>query len=125
MVGLDRIGWAGAQKMTGCLAAASRTVCRADRAAICLFSHRQPRRATEACATQLWKSPRGLDRIDLCQITAEQVFIDQNPFSRTAGEVRHDLARGVLCGGLDGDRVADWQVFLIGTPALGATDVLL
>ena len=75
MVGLDRIGWAGAQKMTGCLAAASRTVCRADRAAICLLSHRQPRRATEACATQLWKSPRGLDRIDLCQITAEQVFI--------------------------------------------------
>lgn len=68
----------------------------------------------------------GTDRIDLSKLAAGQTFIDQAAFSRVAGEIRYDEKRGILMGDLDGDRIADWQIYLAGGPLPPtATDLTL
>ncbi|MFC4172894.1 M10 family metallopeptidase C-terminal domain-containing protein [Microvirga sp. GCM10011540] len=73
----------------------------------------------------------GLDRINLQQIDANSVlagdqaflFIGQSGFTGMAGELH--FSNGVLCGDINGDRVADFQIFVQGLSALTAGDFYL
>ena len=74
---------------------------------------------------------RGADVLDLRRIDADVTtrgnqafdFIGKSGFSGDAGELR--FANGRVQGDLDGDRVADFEIRLIGVNALGAGDFLL
>lgn len=67
----------------------------------------------------------GQDRLNLAKIAPGQTFIGTAGFSHTAGEIRYDALRGTLSGDLNGDRTADWQIFLQGAPTLTGTDLIL
>lgn len=76
----------------------------------------------------------GLDRIDLSGIDAHTgldgdqafSFISASAFTGLAGQLRYVTgAQGLLAGDTNGDRVADFQITLLGNPALSASDLLL
>lgn len=72
----------------------------------------------------------GLDRIDLSAMDADETlsgdqgftFIGSSAFAGIAGQLRY--AAGVMTGDVNGDRVADLQIQLLGAPALASTDLL-
>ena len=78
----------------------------------------------------------GVDKMDLSAIDADInttdddsfVFIDNAPFSGTAGELRHFTWGGnnynIVEADIDGDAAADFQVFVNLTPAMTADDFI-
>jgi len=78
----------------------------------------------------------GVDKMDLSAIDADInttdddsfVFIDNTPFSGTAGELRHFTWGGnnynIVEADIDGDAAADFQVFINLTPAMTADDFI-
>ena len=75
----------------------------------------------------------GVDKIDLTSIDADPMvfgyqslsFIGNAAFSHTAGELRYSAFAGILTGDTNGDGIADFQLQLIGKPALTAADLML
>ena len=69
---------------------------------------------------------RGLDRIDL-QSVGDLAFIGDRKFSGVAGELHYVKGRTstLVEADLDGDRIADFQVELVGGLRLGASDFLM
>ena len=67
----------------------------------------------------------GSDRLDLSAIQAGQVFIGTDGFHNVAGELRYDLASGLLSGDLDGDGAADYVIELTNHAAITAGDLIL
>jgi len=71
------------------------------------------------------------DRIDLITIDARSnvagdqafTFIAGSAFSGTSGQLR--FAGGILSGDINGDKIADFEIQLVGVTALSATDFLL
>lgn len=75
----------------------------------------------------------GLDKIDLSAIDANEwlegnqafSFIGSSAFSGAAGELRYGSAAGIVYADTNGDGFADFQLHLIGKPALAESDVVL
>ena len=65
------------------------------------------------------------DRLDLAAIQAGQVFIGATGFGNVAGELRYDVASGLLSGDLDGDGAADYVIELTNHAAITAGDLIL
>lgn len=74
----------------------------------------------------------GLDLLDLSALDANEnlagdqafVFIGGAGFGGVAGQLRYAAGTGVLSGDVNGDGVADFQIQLMGAPALSGTDFL-
>lgn len=75
----------------------------------------------------------GEDKIDLSAIDANEgvtgdqafSFIGSAAFSHTAGELRYGSAGGFLYADTNGDGIADFQLQLIGKPAIAGEDFML
>ena len=67
----------------------------------------------------------GSDRLDLSAIQAGQTFIGAAGFGNVAGQVRYDVASGLLRGDLDGDGAADYVIELTNLAAITAGDLIL
>ncbi len=67
----------------------------------------------------------GSDRLDLSAILAGQSFIGAAGFGHIAGQVRYDVASGLLKGDLNGDAVADYVIELTNHAAITAADLIL
>ena len=67
----------------------------------------------------------GSDRLDLAAIQAGQTFIGAAGFGNVAGQVRYDVASGLLSGDLNGDGVADYVIELTNLAAITAADLIL
>jgi Ca2+-binding RTX toxin-like protein len=75
----------------------------------------------------------GLDIIDLSAIDANGLvdgnqafsFVGAAFFSQVAGQLRYGAAAGQLLGDINGDGVADFQIALVGLPAVLVTDLVL
>ena len=65
------------------------------------------------------------DRLDLSAIQAGQAFIGAAGFSNLAGQVRYDVASGLLTGDLNGDGVADYAIELTNHAAITGADLIL
>ena len=65
------------------------------------------------------------DRLDLAAIQAGQVFIGATGFGNVAGELRYDVASGLLSGDLNGDGAADYVIELTNHAAITAGDLIL
>ena len=67
----------------------------------------------------------GSDRLDLAAIQAGQTFIGAAGFGNVAGQVRYDLATGLLTGDLNGNGVADYAIELTNFAAITGADLIL
>ncbi len=67
----------------------------------------------------------GSDRIDLSAIQFGQVFIGAAVFTNTAGQVRYDVATGLLAGDLNGDGVSDYAIELTNLAAITGVDLIV
>ncbi|WP_299930575.1 M10 family metallopeptidase C-terminal domain-containing protein [uncultured Pelagimonas sp.] len=65
----------------------------------------------------------GEDRINLSRLGPSLVFVEN--YSGSAGEVRYNENLGHLDVDLDGDRISDVSVELVGVPSLDADDLIL
>jgi len=74
----------------------------------------------------------GVDIIDLSAIDADLStlmqdrfgFLGGGSFTGVAGQLRYVQATGILAGDINGDRVADFQIQLMGNPALTQFDLI-
>jgi serralysin len=74
----------------------------------------------------------GVDRIDLSAIDANPStpmedsfgFLGGSAFTGVAGQLRYAQATGILAGDIDGDRVADFQIQLVGNPSFTQFDLV-
>ena len=67
----------------------------------------------------------GSDHLDLAAIQAGQTFIGGAVFSNVAGQVRYDVASGLLTGDVNGDGVADYVIELTNLAAITGMDLIL
>lgn len=87
-----------------------------------------------ATSDVIWDFVSGLDTIDLSTIDANSLtagvndafnFLLGGVFSGVAGQLTYSTTSGVLAGDVNGDSVADFQLTLMGNPALVAADLLV
>ena len=67
----------------------------------------------------------GSDHLDLAAIQPGQTFIGATAFGNVAGQVRYDVASGLLTGDLNGNGVADYAIELTNHSAITGADLIL
>lgn len=65
----------------------------------------------------------GIDAYQTSSAPGNQALIFGGPF--TADHLRYNTTTGILAGNTDGDAAAEFEIELVGAPALSVSDIVL